>query len=238
MGVGGAAYGNEFLLPLLGGSGGAGGAACGGGAGGGALLIASSVSIAVNGTIGAGGGNTGSGGFCNNHVYLGGGGSGGAIRLMAPIISGTGSIGTGGGGTFSGSPDRIRLEAFQHLFPSSNTNPTANFVTPGIVFIPPALAPSVRVVRVAGVDVPENSTGSFAMPDVTLDNVSAVVVEIEARNIPVGTVVRLSISSETGPQQMVQSTPLAGTMQVSNATATMTLPHGFSRFSVQANWTP
>src|SRR5712692_255862 len=50
----GQVYGNDFLLPLIGGSGGAGGNAgadsAGGGAGGGALLIASSVSITVNGT--------------------------------------------------------------------------------------------------------------------------------------------------------------------------------------------
>jgi hypothetical protein len=159
---------------------------------------------------------------------------------MAPIISGNnnGSIGaTGGGGPFSGSPGRIRLEAFQHQFPSSSTNPTANFVTPGIIF-PPANTPSIRVVRVAGIAVPENSTGSFFLPDVTLDNVAAVVVEIEARNVPLGTVVQLTLTPETGSQQMAVSTPLAGTLQLSTATATVTLPHGFSRFFVQANWTP
>jgi hypothetical protein len=202
------------------------------------LLIASSVSITVNGSIGAGGGIGVSGAGCS---VVGGGGSGGAIRLMAPIISGTGSIGAGGGGGFSGypggSPGRIRLEAFQHLFPSNRTGPTANFVTPGIIF-PPASTPSIRVVRVAGVAVPENSTGSFFMPDVTLDNVAAVVVEIEARNVPLGTVVQLTITPETGSQQMVVSSPLAGTEALSNATATVTLTHGFSRFSVQANWTP
>jgi hypothetical protein len=80
-GTPGGAYGNEFLLPLLGGSGGAGGArgaqnGSGGGAGGGAILIASSVSIALNGSVTARGGRGGvciisTGGFC------GGAGSGG-----------------------------------------------------------------------------------------------------------------------------------------------------------------
>jgi len=89
---GGSAYGNDFLLPLLGGSGGGGGANSGdnsggaGGAGGGALLIASSTSITVNGAITARGGNGGAG------VFGGGGGSAGGIRLMAPVIGGTGSL--------------------------------------------------------------------------------------------------------------------------------------------------
>lgn len=245
VGSGGAAYGNDFLLPLLGGSGGAGGAGvfsetCGGGAGGGALLIASSVSITIIGAIKANGGSgAGSNFFCflGGSRSSGGAGSGGAIRLMAPIISGQGSISAGGGGGGTrGSDGRIRLEAFQHNF-IGGVSPAPHFATPGIVFLP-ASAPSVRVVRVAGVDVPENPTGSFTMPDVAVDNVAAVVVEIEAQNVPVGTVVQLSIFSETGPRQMVESTPLEGTEALSNATAVVTLPHGFSRFSVQANWVP
>jgi len=76
------------------------------------------------------------------------------------------------------------------------------------------------------------------MPDVTLDNVSAVTIEIEAQNIPVGTVVELTITPETGAQLLVDSTPLAGTPEFSTASAEVTLPHGFSRFFVQANWVP
>jgi hypothetical protein len=62
----GPAYGNDFLVPLLGGSGGSGASdpVSGGGVGGGALLIASSASISVNGTIlsnGGGGGAPGGG---------------------------------------------------------------------------------------------------------------------------------------------------------------------------------
>ena len=56
----GRAYGNELLIPLLGGSGGSpSGSQGGGGAGGGALLIASSTSIALNGVISARGGKGG-----------------------------------------------------------------------------------------------------------------------------------------------------------------------------------
>lgn len=61
-GRGGAFSGNRYLIPLIGGSGGEGGQANGfgafdgGGAGGGAILLASSTSIAVNGTVTAAGG--------------------------------------------------------------------------------------------------------------------------------------------------------------------------------------
>jgi hypothetical protein len=238
-GVGGAVYGNNFLIPLLGGSGGAGSweglNGSGGGAGGGALLIASSMWIAIGspGAITADGG----GGGC--WVFsCGGGGSGGAIRLIAPTICGNGQIRASRNFTSfnNGSYGRIRMEAFQHAF-TGFVDPAPHFVTPGLVF-PPANAPSVRVVRIAGVDVPLNPTGSFIMPDVELDNASAVTLEIEARNIPPGTVVELTLTPETGQQQMAVSTPLAGTLQLSTATAVMTLPHGFSRFFVQANWTP
>ena len=76
------------------------------------------------------------------------------------------------------------------------------------------------------------------MPDVTLDDASTVLLEIEARNIPLGTVVHLTITPETGSAQTVDSTPLAGTLELSSATAVMTIPHGFSRFLVKASWTP
>jgi len=60
-GIGGPAYGNERLLPLIGGSGGGGGIfAANGGGGGGAIVIASSTSINLTGSITAnGGGATG-----------------------------------------------------------------------------------------------------------------------------------------------------------------------------------
>src|SRR2546426_2846781 len=69
-------YGNNKILPLIGGSGGAGrqDAANGGGAGGGAILIVTDGTIFLNGSIVADGGS-GSG--------WGGSGSGGAIRLVA-----------------------------------------------------------------------------------------------------------------------------------------------------------
>lgn len=247
--AGGLAYGNDFLIPLIGGSGGGGnyynGAVNGGGggAGGGALLLASSTSIEVTGAVIADGGKGG----CTESPYTnhGGGGSGGAIRLIAPLLLGNGSFSalggisctTSGSSTgYTGSHGRIRLEAFRREFTGS-AQPSPLAATPGLVF-PPASAPAVRVVRVAGTAVPASPTGSFVSPDVTLDGVSSATLEIEARKIPPGTVVRITLTPETGSVVNVNSSPLAGTFEASTATATVTIPHGFSRFTIQASWTP
>lgn len=245
----GAAYGNDFLLPLVGGSGGAGGinpggagvSGSGGGAGGGALLIASSVVIRVSGSITA---NGGSAGEPSSAAGSGGGGSGGAIRLIAPIVSSShpsASLLARGGlpfgnGTGVGSKGRIRLEAFQHQF-TARIDPPPTIASPGPVFTP-ASAPAVRIVSIDGVAVPANPTASFIVPDVTLDDAATVTIQLAGSKVPVGTIVHLTLTPETGPTQIVDSTPLAGTFESSTATASVTIPHGFSRFSVQASWTP
>jgi hypothetical protein len=238
---GGAPYGNDFLLPLVGGSGGGGyghanGKGGGGGAGGGALLLASSISITVTGAIHANGGEGGS----STIGFLGGAGSGGSIRLVAPTIAGTGTLSAQGGGVsrafLRASDGRIRLEAFQHTF-TGTINPVPRRATPFAVFLP-ASQPSVRVVSIAGTNLPVVPTGSFATPDVTINSASAVTLNIEARNIPVGTVIKLHMYSENNADQIVDSTPLAGTFAQSIATASVTVPSGFSRMYVRATWTP
>jgi hypothetical protein len=246
--IGGLAYGNDFLLPLVGGSGGAGGPiggssrGTGGGAGGGAILIASSVAINVNGGINVSGGQGGCGGGGTNS---GGGGSGGAIRLVAPVFATT--SGPGGiiradpgpgcvAGAFNGSYGRIRLEAFQRSY-FGTLSPAPSVGSPGSLF-PPASAPAVRIVSIAGVTVPANPTASFVAPDVTLDNTTTATIQLAGSKVPVGTIVHLTLTPETGAIVNVDSTPLAGTFDSSTATASVTIPHGFSRFSVQASWTP
>jgi hypothetical protein len=249
--TGGSAYGNSFLLPILGGSGGAGGQYYGsapnslgaeGGAGGGAILIASSDSISMVGgsTItvkgGAGACNTGD----QPSFQSSGGGSGGSIRLMSPRISGSSVLEARGGGSCNGggtgSVGRIRLEAFT-LSVTGQVNPAPSTSPPGLVF-PPASAPSVRILSIGGVAVPANPTASFIAPDVTLDNAATVTIQLAGSKVPVGTIVHLTLTPETGAIVNVDSTPLAGTFDSSTATASVTIPHGFSRFSVQASWTP
>jgi hypothetical protein len=75
------------------------------------------------------------------------------------------------------------------------------------------------------------------MPDVAINKATAVTVNIAASNIPIGTIVKLYISSENAVDQTVNSTPLAGTLASSTATASVTLPSGFSRGFVRATWT-
>ncbi len=234
----GPAYGNDFLVPLLGGSGGGGGGrdsggvstrnGSGGGAGGGAILIASSISVTVNGSVHANGGAAGTG-------NSGGGyGSGGAIRIVAPTFAGNGALGAGASG--GAGQGRIRVEAFVRTFTGSSS-PSAVYASPFGLFLPTA-QPSVRVVSIDGVPVPTLPDGSFTPPDVTIDNSGASTVAIEARHVPLGTLVKLSLFSENAADQLVDSTPLAGTLELSTATATLAIPSGFSRGFVRATWTP
>ena len=110
-------YGNQFILPLLGGSGGggtdlSGGNAFGGGGGGGAILIAASGQIQLNGGVSAIGG-----GSVDNSMSAGGSGSGGAVRLVASKITGAGVINATGGNGFSvGGAGRVRIDTYENDF--------------------------------------------------------------------------------------------------------------------------
>lgn len=251
-GSGGPAYGNLFLVPLVGGSGGGGGSfssknGSGGGAGGGAILIASSTSIAIRGLItalGGSGGDTRTFSF----TYSGGGGSGGSIRLVAPTISVTGSLAAYGGfggpvdpswnsSTYGGpgSPGRIRVEAFKHEGLTS-VNPTPHLATPVALFLPTTFA-SLRVVSVAGVPV-VNPMGSFTVPDVTINSTSPVAVVIEARDIPLSAVVTLHLVFENAADLVVSVPQLTGTEALSQTMVAVTIPPGFSRGFVRATWEP
>ena len=243
-------YGNVFLLPLIGGSGGSGGVritARGGGAGGGALLIAGSLSITVDGAINANGGAGTRISGTNCSEDNGGGGSGGAIRLLAPVINGSGSLRTAGGPTCGdngrGGAGRIRLEAFEYNFTGTTTSLLRIMtLSPNAVFLPDN-RPSVRVLAVDGLAVPDRPSGSFSNPDVTINESTTVILTIEARNVPLGTiedptVVTLFVFSEAQADIVVETTPLSGTFELSTASASVTFPHGFSRFTVRALWTP
>lgn len=242
-------YGNIFLLPLIGGSGGSGGGnvnARGGGAGGGALLIASSVFITVDGGIIADGGEATTV-TPQAHTDNGGGGSGGAIRLLAPVINGSGSLSTAGGPAASiwgkGGDGRIRLEAFEQNFAGTTTSVLRVMVLSPNALILPQDVPSVRVVTVNGMAVPDYPTGNFLSPDLTINESSFVTLTIEARNIPLGTkedptVVTLLVFPEGQPDLAVETTQLEGRLELSTASASVTFPHGFSRFTVRALWTP
>jgi hypothetical protein len=259
-GAGGTFSGNTFLVPLVGGSGGGGGLYFGtpptpygasGGAGGGGLLIASSTVITVNGTINAAGGEGGTpGGYSFGPCYssgYGGGGSGGGIRLAANTMTGTGTLTTSGGQGFgyqdnnhlnSGGNGVVRLEAFTLTFSGTITG-TRTIGTPytGFLMLPTTPPPTVTAISINNSQIPQPPTGSLMNPDVTIDTASPVTLTVQAAYIPLGTVVTLNIVSDNLTNQTVQTTPLAGTLQSSTATATVTFPSGYSLNYVKATWT-
>jgi len=239
-------YGNIFLLPLLGGSGGGGSGGAGGGAGGGALLIASDTRINFP---------------TNRDVFIrarGGdgvtGGAGGAIRLMAPTISGRAFIDTcslrscGLTGNLVGEFGRVRIEsnnlssnvrtarAVARRVRLTNTSPVLTTVDiPSLAVTAFATASGV----VHPVDV--NPRGGFSPADVTFPvpgELDPVTIDIEAVNVPVGTIVNVEIHGENFGTSSVQSTPLVGTEAFSTATATFPFAAGFSHVTLFADFTP
>jgi hypothetical protein len=248
----GRAYGGTFVVPLLGGSGGAGGTydvpigegGGGGGAGGGALTIAAAGTVAINGSISADGGRGG-----DSSAFAGGGGSGGAIHVVAPTILGDGTLsarggarglgftaGFGNGHGGGGASGRIRLEAFTHQF-SGTSNPVAVLASPVRVFLESQPAAAVlRVTSIGGVAI-DAPTASLVMPDAMVETNEPIAVGIEARHIPIGTVVQLHLVSENQPDTVLESTPLAGSDGLSTAMVTIDrLPAGFSRGFLRAKW--
>jgi hypothetical protein len=71
----------------------------------------------------------------------------------------------------------------------------------------------VRVTKVAGKDVAVTQGGGFAVADVQIDEGGPTVVEVEAHQMPAGTVVELHLFSEGGTDQVVLSLPLTADPQ-------------------------
>lgn len=235
-GVGGQSYGNSNVSLLIGGSGGGGRSAdlatsdYGGGGGGGGTLIASSTIIRFEGgAIYARGGDGLRLGCC---FYTSGAGAGGAIRLIANTIQGSPDVSVIGGcstipGDLCGSRGSvgfIRAEAFDLTqFTPANNDFSRGLPSPAIL---PNL-PSLRIAAVGGVTAPLNPVASLtANPDIVVPTTvsNPVTVSIQASNIPLGTVVQVTQITDANTQATVNSTPLAGTIANSTATASVTLP--------------
>lgn len=225
-GSGGSIYGNEGILPLIGGSGGGGGggtttyAGGAGGGGGGAIVIASSGTITVAGTITANGGNGANGEA--NCAGGGGGGSGGSIRLIANTIAGNGTIsatGTSGGSSNwapggSGGTGRIRFEA-STITRTTGTSPAMSIGNPYAVV--PQNLPTLAITSVGSIQVPAAPKGAFGAPDVILpfNTQNPVTVALSAVNVPVGTTVTVKSSPAIGTTVTATGT-LAGTYESSS----------------------
>jgi hypothetical protein len=243
---GGISYGNALLQPLVGGSGGSGGGpsgswtGSGGGAGGGAIRIYSPVSITVTANSGGVYSDGGLGGPATGGYY-GGPGSGGAIHLVAPTVTLNAS-----GGCFcargqsnsineSSSAGRIRIDGALSV-PQGSVIPSP-LVGPYVVPSLPSPNPTVVVTSVNGIAVPANPQNSYTVPDISINTGTPVPINIAATNIPVATVVTLYISTDlVAADQAVATSPLAGSLANSTATASVTLPTGVSRIFVRAVW--
>ena len=139
-----------------------------------------------------------------------------------------------GGASGAGTPGMVRLEAFT-ISTSFVFDAGSGLVTTGSPIDPTTLRPagSIRVTAISGVPVPANSSGSFVLPDVTINNGGSVNVDVAATGIPPGTVVTLQIYPQSPTDLTTVYLPiaqatLAGTLQSSTATATFTFPYGFS----------
>ena len=247
-GLGGPKFGAVTILPLIGGSGGGGGGASAnnrggsGGGGGGAILIASSGTVTLSGTIVARGGQ---GAGFPTFVTGGGGGAGGAIRIIANTFTGSGSMnvtgGNGAGGSFhfggNGGQGYVRVEAFDKNNFTGSTSPT-NIISFSLPHpITPPNAPSLRIASVGGVNSPSAPLGALqGIPDIIVPSSqpNPVTVALEGANLPVGTIVQVTLTPSTGNRTTVPSSGLAGTESASTATASVTLPGGITVVSASA----
>lgn len=251
--LGGKAYSNNRLIPMIGGSGGGGGAGGsyvgqGGGGGAGALLIASSGKITIAGTIKADGGN---GGSClgtyaagTSKPGAGGGGSGGAVKIMGNKISGNGSVSAMGGVTGtncansggSGSSGRIRFEG-NDIIRTADSTPSYSFGYPSTVFT--ADIPALKITSIGSIAVPSNPGGSFGTSDVNLPSnmTNPVTVIVSGTNIPIGTTVTITSTPEFGGSSSATSV-LSGAYATSTATGSITISTQYQNiFTASATFT-
>jgi len=250
---GGDAYGNQDILPLIGGSGGGGASGgftasgSGGGGGGGAILIASSTTVAINGELKADGGNSGSVNSPNGGGS-GGGGAGGAVRIVATTISGNGVVSANAGqfGTVvipafsrdsnsrggNGSVGRIRFEA-ETFLRTTSTAPSYSLTSPGDLFVPGL--PGVRITSVAAITAPAIPTGNadIVLP-ITTSN--PVIVNISSNGVPVGNTVKITMIPAVGSPVSVVSSALTGTETSATATANIDLPEGPSVLQAEVSY--
>lgn len=229
-------YGNNRIIPLIGGSGGSqdwGNG--GGGAGGGAILIASTSTITYSGTIRAWGGD----GASNFDA------SGGAIRLVANAVADVGSgnlqaIGGGGSGGEYGGKGRIRIEANTiNLVRITNPGYTLDSVGSTATLWPTDVgnAPSVRIVSVSGQIAPTDPRASLDFPgaDVTVPDDGAQLVVIDALYVPMDWTVRVrAVPKGRTDSPAVYAAPISGDETHSTWQATLPLLSGFTVLQVRA----
>lgn len=122
----------------------------------------------------------------------------------------------------------VRLETNTLSF-SGTANASTTVSTPGLVNFSPV--PTLSISTVNGVSVPSTASGLFTTSDITLPSstsAGSVTVNLSASNVPVGTIVKVTVtprssSGEGGYSNSYNSTALSGTDASSTATATVAL---------------
>jgi len=231
-GAAGLTYGNEFLLPVLGGSGGGGGYYGGGGGGGGAIIVASDTSIRVDGTASANGGYGAffdTSGIRNAWNGNGGGASGGGVRLVAPQILGHGTLradgGVGFGGTVGGS-GFVRLDGLDDEFVGTLNDSASRGFNP--ILVAPTASASLAIQSIAGNAVPANPKGVLYTPDATISAQQAnpIQVVVGCVNLPLNTQITVVVKPVNGPMVLGSTLNNTGTQASSTATVSVNMPRG------------
>jgi hypothetical protein len=190
----GATYGNQNMIPMIGGSGGGGafGANAGGGGGGGAVLIASNTRILVDGTILASGGAAGA---CHN------GGSGGSIRLVSMAVAGAGNLSAFAGG--GGGSGRIRVDSIDRSRVRFNFNNIPNSIGSNLLVFPP-VQPTLTLTEVAGTPIPEGTIpGTIFLP---FDSPTNRTVKLRAKDFGRSVNVRVTLTPDSGAKAVFDTT--------------------------------
>lgn len=231
----GKTYGNEQIIPLIGGSGAASTNDTAGGRGGGAVLLAVRGNLTMyQSSITARGTST------YEHMS---GGSGGAIRVLADTINGITGVTFGAEGASSvygsyGGNGRIRIECNTNNA-TIQSNPPASFATPGPVakLFPESFDPKVTISKINAVAVTQDPKGNILMaPDHVVTGTSPVTVEVEASNVPTGGtwVVEIRGAPESGLASTYQCAFATGNQAFSTWTATVPYFQGNTVLQVRA----
>ncbi len=230
-------YGNEYLIPLLGGSGGGGNTSVAGSGGGGAILIAASGQISLTGGIAANSGSWPTGGNWDSGLSDSSG-SGGAVRLVSTIILGNGSVSCGGTSLaysmFYGM-GRARIEAYSDLYAGS-CNVSLTRGMQNVLLLPDAPSPRLRVSSIGGVTAPATPSDSLPVPDVLLPSTltGPLEVSLECQNMPLDTPITVMVSPQQGSTLSATATNSSGTFKASTASVSMDIPMGGGSISAKA----
>ncbi len=133
------------------------------------------------------------------------------------------------GTSYRGGSGRVRIEGNTLNITSSNLPPNvATFAKPGLVNVSPV--PALSFASVGGVPLSSAPGGSFDSPDVTLPSstTNPVTVNLAASNIPVGTIVKVTVTPRNGSSSSYNSSVLSGTDSSSTATASVSLSNTMS----------